>query len=995
MPTTKKQPILILFLLLSAVTWGKEAFSYNNPALPLKRGATAGRSEVRQSPLLSVPFYFVQNNGQIDQTVKYYGQVSGQAVSFTEEGIYLTLSKKEKGVSKSDSKTSRFAEQTVRFFPVGASHTLQLSAENQQKGRVNYRLGRDSKRWKTGVPTYGSVLYKEVYPGVDMKFYGKDRVLEYDMIIHPGADPSKVRLGYEGIRALRKTPTGALEVVLKTGDALVQKRPYIYQEINGVRRKIKGEFQLYKNTKQHYQESYGFQVASYDKKYPLVIDPTIVYSTYLGGDNEEVGNDIAVDGNGNVYVIGSTASTRFKTVVSPVKTYTGKQDVFVAKIDPAGGAFSYLTYLGGSEDDEGNGIAVDSTGNVYLAGSTVSTNFPSTATVFQPARGGILTERKFDAFVAKLNPDGSVSYATYLGGGQDDEGRGIAVDKDGQAYVTGLTHSSGASGSAFPTTPAAFQSAISEHSDAFITKINADGSGLIYSTFLGGGKGSETEGGFDEGNDIAVDSTGAAYITGSTSSETFPTLSASQSTRAGNTGNKKFDAFVTKMSADGSSLVYSTYLGGSKDEEGNGIAVDVAGNVYVTGGTLSSDFPTTPTSFQRKIAHEETTPPTDPANDAFVVKMDSSSGLLYATYLGGTDFDEGSRIAVDEEGAAYVTGATLSKDFPSVLPIQKDNAGKSDLFVTKIDLTGAFALFSTYLGGSGADAGHAIAIGSKDVSYVTGETTSVDFLTVSPLQADNAGKGLEETTGQTVATTTDAFIAKIGPAPPDTTPPTVLSVSPTDNATSAGLVSTTIRVTFSEPINPNVTDLSKDVDALKVVDPDGRIVLGKLTYDVSDKILTFTPNNNELKPSLTYTVTLTTTVQDLAGNPLVEYVWHFTTSDPPPPPPAPSGKKKSGCFIATAAFGSYLDPHVSVLRTFRDRHLITNAPGRALVDFYYEYSPPVADYIRTHEGVRTAVRWSLTPLVFGIARPGVSVVMLALFLAVLLVRKKRLVSIER
>ena len=395
------------------------------------------------------------------------------------------------------------------------------------------------------------------------------------------------------------------------------------------------------------------------------LNPTgsaLVYTTYLGGDGFDQGHGIAVDATGNAYVTGHTFSTNFPTTTGTVQPgFSGVSsiigDAFVTKLNATGSALVYSTYLGGGDDDEGFGMAVDATGNAYVTGQTLSTNFPTTAGTVQPGFAGTI-----DAFMTKLNPTGSgLVYSTYLGGDSDDLGNGIAVDATGNAYVTGLTFSTN-----FPTTPGAFQTTPNFASDAFVVKLNAAGTALVYSTYLGGD-------GFDQGQGIAVDAEGNAYATGGTSSTNFPTTTGAFRTTFGG----RSDAFVTKLNGDGSALVYSTYLGGFSSDRGNAIAVDATGNAYVTGLTFSTNFPTTPGAVRETFGG---------ILDAFMVKLNpAGTALVYSTFLGGSSLDEGFGIAVDTAGSAYVTGGTESPDFPTTPgAVQTGFGGTPDAFVAKL-----------------------------------------------------------------------------------------------------------------------------------------------------------------------------------------------------------------------------------------------------------------------------------------------------------------------
>jgi hypothetical protein len=454
-------------------------------------------------------------------------------------------------------------------------------------------------------------------------------------------------------------------------------------------------------------------VAKFDPN-PTLPDPddALIYSTYLGGDARDFGNSIAVDTSGNSYITGSTGSNDFPTEDAFQPNRGSLRDAFVAKINPSGEAILYSTYIGGSADDSGGSIAVDSAGNAYVVGTTESADFPTP--IPNPFQGSNAGQK--DVFVSKFNPFGDTFlYSTYLGGSGDDFGNGIAVCAFGNAYVTGTTLSND-----FPMQDA-LQPIPGGNSDVFITKLNSTGTTpLIYSTYLGGSAD-------DLGNDIAVDSSGAAYVTGETESANFPTQSPIQGANAGAN-----DAFVTKLNPTGSARVYSTYLGGSADDLGNGIALDASGNAYVTGTTLSNDFPIQ-NAFQAANAG---------LNDAFVTKLNATgtAPLVYSTYLGGSSDDLGNDIALDTSGNAHVIGSTESDNFPVEDALQPFREGNSDAFITKLNSTGTAPLvYSTYLGGSMDDFGNSIAVDISGNVHVTGTTVSDNFPTKNAFQADRGG----------------------------------------------------------------------------------------------------------------------------------------------------------------------------------------------------------------------------------------------------------------
>jgi hypothetical protein len=590
-----------------------------------------------------------------------------------------------------------------------ASATLQITGVDQLPGKSNYFIGNDPGKWHRDITTYAKVRYQDVYPGIDLIYHGSWGQVEYDFVVAPGADPKSIRVAFPRVAGVRIDSQGKL-VLNAGGGELRFHKPVVYQDGLGGRQFVEGAYLL------DASKQVRFQIGHYDARKPLVIDPVLSYSTYLGGSGDDFGYGIAVDSAGNAYITGQTVSTNFPTANPVQPANAGGIDAFVAALDPTGSTLLYSTYLGGSGEDVGYGIGVDSAGNAYVTGWTKSTNFP-TANPFQPAYGGGF----YDAFVTALDHTGSVLlYSTYLGGNDVDVGFGIAVDSAGNAYVTGYTGSNN-----FPT--ANPLQPTNGGIDAFVTKLDATGSMLLYSTYLGGSDG-------DYGYGIALDGAGSAYVTGVTLSTNFPTANPVQPANGGSQ-----DAFVAEINPTGATLLFSTYLGGSGDDGGYGIAVS-AGKAYVTGWTDSTNFPTAN--------------PLQPTYgggvyDAFVTALDPTrSTLLYSTYLGGNAYDRGGGIGVDSAGNAYVVGDTTSTNFPVANPLQPTFGGLTDAFVAELDSTGSTLLYSSYLGGAFVDLGYGIAIDSAGNAYVTGRTLSHDFPTANPLQPTNAGGA-------------DTFVAKL------------------------------------------------------------------------------------------------------------------------------------------------------------------------------------------------------------------------------------------
>jgi len=637
-----------------------------------------------------LPLSFEPNQGQTDARVKFLARASGYTLFVTaEEAVF----------------TGRDGS-VERMKLLRANRNLRIEPLDKQPGISNYFIGNDPSKWQTNVTNYGKVALRGVYPGIDLIFYGNERQLEYDWVVAPGADPKQIRVKWEGPSQVAKNASG--DLVLST--SLVQHKPVILQE----GKRIEGGYVV------HGREV-AFELAKYNTAKPLVIDPVLVYSTYLGGSGFDYGYGIAVDGAGNAYVTGQTISTNFPSA-NALRAGSAGYDAFITKINAAGSALVYSTYLGGSGNDGGRGIAVDGAGNAYVTGFTSSLNFPT----FKPLQAGIGGCGFFgcgggqDAFVTKINAAGSaLVYSTYLGGSGNDQSNGIAVDGSGNAYVTGFTDSDD-----FPATKP-LQARYGGLVDAFVTKINAAGSAYVYSTYLGGSQN-------DQGQAIAVDGSGNAYVTGVTSSTDFPTANPLQSANAG-----IYNAFVTEINAAGSAYLYSTYLGGGITDQGNGIAVDGSGNAYVTGIASSPNFPTA-NPVQANNGG---------GNDAFAAKINAGgSALVYSTFLGGNADDQGNGIAVDGAGNAYVTGVTNSANFPTANSLQTHYGGggglfgdAGDAFVTKINAAGSALAYSTYLGGNVTDQGNGIAVSSAGSAYVTGYTNSTNFPTANPLQAKSGG----------------------------------------------------------------------------------------------------------------------------------------------------------------------------------------------------------------------------------------------------------------
>jgi len=668
----------------------------------------------------NIPLSFEPNTGQAPADVVYLARGSSYSVYF----------------ARGETLLAGHNQGPLRAKLSGANPSARITGEAPQASTSNYFAGNDPRKWRTSIPNYARVRYAEVYPGIDLLYYGKDGNLEYDWVVSPGGDPARIRMVFEHADQLRIDKHG--DLVIRSGNSEYRhKRPVIYQEAGGKRVPVAGGWSLY-------GREGSFRIGSYDHSRELVIDPPLIYSTYQGGSGLDYAYAIAVDSIGNTYVTGGAGSTNFP-VANPLQgTLRGVEDVFVTKINPNGSAKIYSTYLGGGGPDEGHGIAVDVQGNAYITGSAGSIDFP-TKNAIQPTTGG-----SGDAFLTKLNAAGSaLVYSTYLGGNALDSGSAVAVDTAGNAYVVGTTFSAD-----FPTKNP-FQSAKGAQQDAFIAKVNAAGTAWVYATYLGGNN-------VDEGNAIAVDAAGSAYVTGYTASTNFPLASPLRGSNAGSA-----DAFVTKINPAGSALVYSTYLGGSGTDYGTAIAADSSGNAYVTGVTASDDFPLANPIDNTLGSHA--------VDDAFVAKFNpSGSGLVYSTYVGGGSEDQAFALAIDQSGNVYITGRTNSSDFPLTNAIQSTRFA-FDMFVTEINAAGSARLFSTFLGGTGSESGRGIAVDRLGNIHVAGEGTSTDFPVVRPIQGTSGGGAGPQ----------DGLVLLLGDAPP-VSGPTITAVS--DNLIDGGPV---------------------------------------------------------------------------------------------------------------------------------------------------------------------------------------------------------------
>jgi len=684
-----------------------------------------------QNLLDALPLDFVPNRGQVEGPVDFYVKGRDKLIYFTPQGLTFVLGDagaEEEGPPRPgpargaewpflDREPPAPRRWVVKMDFVGANPGVHPLGEERTDTVISYFKGAPDE-WHTGLPTYRRIVYRELWPGVDLVFYGTVNELKYEFLVHPGADVGRIRLAYRGAE-VRRAADGALEVVTPVG-GFSDAAPTAYQEVEGRRLPVTVGYTLRGRERDSEAVEIAFALGDYDPSRLLVLDPAVlVYCGYIGGHALDRGNSIAVDGAGNVYVTGQVYSTEaqgFPVTGGPDLTHNGGYyDVFVAKVKADGTGLVYCGYIGGSKDELGNGIAVDGAGHAYVTGLTESAE-----TQGFPVTGGpdlIYNGGDRDAFVAKVQADGTgLDYCGYIGGSEDEVGGGIAVDGAGHAYVTGWTRSAETQG--FPVTGGPDLTYNDDGLfDAFVARVKADGTGLDYCGYIGGHD-------WDEGWDIAVDGAGSAYVTGRTgSSETngFPVTGGPDLTY---NDDGLFDAFVAKVKVDGTGLDYCGYIGGDGWDEGWGIAVDGAGSAYVTGRTASAETDGFPVTGGPDLTYNDSL-------DAFVAKVQADgTGLDYCGYIGGSGDDHGWGIAVDGAGHAYVTGSTVSAEtdgFPVTGgPDLTYNGGDYDAFVARVKVDGTGLDYCGYIGGDGWDEGLGIAVDGAGHAYVTGLTMSAE-----------------------------------------------------------------------------------------------------------------------------------------------------------------------------------------------------------------------------------------------------------------------------
>lgn len=705
-------------------------------------------------PETVLPLHFEPTDGSATSAGLYLARGAGYVVTLFPEAVTVRVLAKGRApggpAGGAGATTERPASVTLHLLDADPHPPLQ--PERLEAGVSNYFLGNDPSRWRRHVAHYGAVRYRHVYPGIDWLVYGHRGELEHDFVVAPGADPDRIRVRIDGAARLTVEPGGDL-LIEAAGQVVRQRRPVVYQESAAGRREyLEGHYVL-----DH--RDVRVALGSYDPHRELVIDPALAFSTYLGGSNSDYATGIAVDGQGNVYVAGVTDSTDFPTL-NPYQNTNPGQTAFISKLNAAGTGLIYSTFLG-SVSALAAGLIVDGAGNVYIAGDTTSPNFP-VLNAFQPTYKAV-GEGDENGFFTKLDATGDMLvYSSYLGGSDINLVHGLALDGGGSLYLAGETSSPD-----FPTANA-LQPTLKGRINAFVTKLSADGSSLVYSTYLGGSAADAVEA-------IALDASGNAYVGGNTNSVDFPTVNAFQTVNhASVNGSTNPTGIVAKLSAAGSALLYSSYLGGSSEDSVYAIAVDTSGNAYVAGSTASTDFPTVnPLQSTNKAVTGMG------GNTGFISKVNGTGdALVYSTYLGGSGGGNGVlgdalvASALDGNGDMFVAGGSSSTDYPTTNAVQTTNKaaaiGATNAVVSELNASGSALVFSTYLGGSGSygnqqtrpplplgDSAAAIVVDGSGNIYIAGQTESSDFPTL------NAYQPMNKTTTQYGSNTT-AFVSKFG-----------------------------------------------------------------------------------------------------------------------------------------------------------------------------------------------------------------------------------------
>jgi len=691
----------------------------SNAGVPSRRQLSSPPGQLPQA-LLRQPLLFEQNQGQTHPEAKFLARSAGGVTYFfTESGVTMRLSKLSRNHQTAATSGTVLKSHALKISFIDANPHPVITAELPANAVTNYFLG-SREQWRSRVRNHYKIRYHNVYDGIDLVYYGNGRQLEYDFIVHPGADPNVIRIKYDGANeALRLAPDGGVAIATSVG-LMHEMKPYVYQTAP---HDISNRKEIAAGWRTNGKDELQFALGDYDGTQILYLDP-LLFSTFLGSSADEIGTQIALDEDGSIYIAGQATSQNYPTTTGVLdSTFNGSfWDVVVTKLNANASALQFSTFLGGNSSDSCRALAVDAEGAIYLTGATQSNNFPTTLGAYDGIFAGIS-----DVYVAKLNATGTaLIYSTYLGQSGNDAAYGLALDGEGNAWITGQTNSSN-----FPTIEGAYDATHNGGFDAFVTGLNATATALAYSTFLGGS-------GHDIGRNIVRDAGGNLFIAGETGSSLDYPVAGGAFDLTYNGGNR--DLFVAKMNGTASALTFSTFLGGSGEENENvGLSLDGEGNIFVAGRTSSSNFPTTASAVDTSF---------NGGADAFVSKLNpAGSALLYSTFLGGSGSDAGMELAVTNDGYAYLGGYSSSSNFPATawaydVSFNGNGVGtpSGDAFVAKLNPAGTKLFYSTFLGGSNDDILHAIAIDDSGDAYVTGYTTSSNYPTKNAFDASyNSG----------------------------------------------------------------------------------------------------------------------------------------------------------------------------------------------------------------------------------------------------------------
>jgi hypothetical protein len=944
---------------------------------------------------LQVPF--VSNQGQWHKEILFSAQTfAGNFFIDSNHHLVYNIVKSE----KPNSTKKNLANIVIKEILLN-TNSLSIKPQNPSTAKVNYFKGNNPKQWISNIPTYHSISYGEIYPNIELQLKAYSKNIEKLFFIKPHAQIEDIKIKVEGIKDLKINEKGELVLSTSLGEILFTKPKGYYQDQK--EQEIEVSYVVYSN------DEYGFKIKDYDQSKTIVIDPLLA-STYLGGSGGDIGTSIAMDYSGNVFITGYTNCNPFPTTAGAYDTSyngTGDYDVFVAKFNSSLSTLLASTYLGGSNNEKGTSIAMDSSGNVFITGVTISSDFPTTLGAYDTDYNSDL-----DIFIAKFNNDlSSLLASTYLGGSGYEEVYSLAMDSSGNVFITGYTNSN-----PFPTTAGAYDTIYNNNWDVFVAKFNNDLSTLLASTYFGGNSN-------DYGRSLAMDSSGNVFITGFTNSNPFPTTSGAYDTSY----NNNWDVFVAKFNSSLSTLLASTYLGGSGYEEVYSLAIDSSGNVFITGFTDSNNFPT-PGGYDTTY---------NTGLDVFVAKFNNDlSALLASTYLGGSGYEEVYSLAIDSSGNVFITGNTNSNPFPTTSGAYDTTYNNNyDAFIAKFNNDLSNLLASTYLGGSNGDFGRSLAMDSSGNVFITGYTNSNPFPTTAGAYDTSFNGG------------DDVFVAKF------------------DNDLSSGtgtLYNLTITISGNGSVTSNPAgincpnDCSETYTQNQIVNftptPNAGYIFSGWSgdSDCSDGQITMDSNKtcNATFVSAPSSYTLTITISgngSVTSNPAgincpsfctasftqnqvvnlnaiteVNYYlleWSGDCSDGQIT--MDSNKTciakfvkdndeeialllffanyrnlKLPCFIATATYGTPMAEEVQILRDFRDKYLITNLPGQLFVYLYYQISPPIAKIIQNNETLKTISRIVLTPIIYSIKYPNIALLLfsssfLGLFLSFLINKKFR------